>query len=150
MFKKFTRGTLCLIMLFVAAFTVSSCDKLGICTTSDVLQKDSTFIAKKFKELQNPEFKTVDELVYYQNDLKELYTNDSIFRTIPEASLREISGVVLKREGRLDKSLVVAEFKDNYDKVYKYLPEKKETHVDTIKPEYRDTVVNGKLYKIAK
>ena len=148
MFKKFIRGVLCLIMLSCVAFTVSSCDKLGIYTSSDVFQKDSTLIAKKFKALQNPEFKTVDELVYYQSDVKQDFTNDSIFKAIPETALREIAGVVLKREGRLDKLLIVGEYKDNYNKVYKYLPDKKEEEAsDTTKTTVKDTVVNGKIYR---
>lgn len=148
MFKKFIRGVLCLIMLSCVAFTVSSCDKLGIYTSSDVFQKDSTLIAKKFKALQNPEFKTVDELVYYQSNVKQDFTNDSIFKAIPETALREIAGVVLKREGRLDKLLIVGEYKDNYNKVYKYLPDKKEEEAsDTTKTTVKDTVVNGKIYR---
>ena len=148
MFKKFIRGVLCLIVLLCIAFTVSSCDKLGIYTSSDVMQKDSILIAKKFKALQNPEFKTVDDLVYYQTDVKQDFTNDSIFKVIPEDALREIAGVVLKREGHLDKSAVVEEYKENYDKVYKYLPDKKKEEAnDTTKTTVKDTVVNGKIYR---
>ena len=139
---------LCLIMLSCMAFTVSSCDKLGIYTSNDVMQKDSILITKKFKALQNPEFKTVDELVYYQSDVKQDFTNDSIFKAIPETALREIAGVVLKREGHLDKLLIVGEYKDNYDKVYKYLPDKKQEEAsDTTKVTTKDTVVNGKIYR---
>ena len=148
MFKKFIRGVLCLIMLSCMAFTVSSCDKLGIYTSNDVMQKDSILITKKFKALQNPEFKTVDELIYYQNDVKQDFTNDSIFKAIPQTALREIAGVVLKREGHLDKLLIVGEYKDNYDKVYKYLPDKKQEEAsDTTKVTTKDTVVNGKIYR---
>ena len=148
MFKKFIRGVLCLIMLSCMAFTVSSCDKLGIYTSNDVMQKDSILITKKFKALQNPEFKTVDELIYYQNDVKQDFTNDSIFKAIPETALREIAGVVLKREGHLDKLLIVGEYKDNYDKVYKYLSGKKQEEAsDTTKVITKDTVVNGKIYR---
>ena len=151
MFKKFIRGVLCLIMLSCVAFTVSSCDKFRIYTSNDVLEKDSVLIAKKFKALQNPEFKTVDELVYYQSDVKQNFTNDSIFRTIPEQALREIAGVVLKREGFLDKSVIVGEYKDNYDKVYKYLPDKKQEEAkDTTKVTVKDTVVNGKIYRFVR
>ena len=148
MFKKFIRGVLCLIMLSCVAFTVSSCDKFRIYTSNDVLEKDSVLIAKKFKALQNPEFKTVDELIYYQNDVKQDFTNDSIFKAIPETALREIAGVVLKREGHLDKLLIVGEYKDNYNKVYKYLPDKKKGEAsDTTKVTTKDTIVNGKIYR---
>ena len=111
-------------------------------------------IAKEFKALQNPEFKTVDEMVSYVSDLKQSYTADSIFRTIPEENLREIAGVVLKREGYLDKSLIVEEYKENYDKVYKYLPDKKkEETIDTTTSVSKDTSyinVHGKIYKLLK
>ena len=90
MFKKFIRGVLCLIMLSCVAFTVSSCDYFEFGKTSKILEKDSLLIAKEFKALQNPEFKTVDEMVSYTSDLKQSYTADSIFRTIPEENLREI------------------------------------------------------------
>ena len=148
MFKKFIRGVLCLIMLSCVAFTVSSCDYAEFGKTSKILEKDSLLIAKEFKALQNPEFKTVDELVYYQTDVKQDFTNDSIFKAIPETALREIAGVVLKREGHLDKLLIVGEYKDNYDKVYKYLPDKKQEEAsDTTKVTTKDTVVNGKIYR---
>ena len=154
MFKKFIRGVLCLIMLSYMAFTVSSCDKLGIYTSNDVMQKDSILITKKFKALQNPEFKTVDEMVSYTSDLKQSYTADSIFRTIPEENLKEIAGVILKREGYLDKSMIVAEYKENYNKVYKYLPDKeKEETIDTTTNESKDTIyvsLHGKVHKLVK
>ena len=111
-------------------------------------------IAKEFKALQNPEFKTVDEMVSYVSDLKQSYTADSIFRTIPEENLKEIAEVVLKREGYLDKSLIVEEYKENYDKVYKYLPDKKkEEAIDTTTSESKDTTyisLHGKVYKLVK
>ena len=154
MFKKFIRGVLCLIMLSCVAFTVSSCDYFEFGKTSKILEKDSLLIAKEFKALQNPEFKTVDEMVSYTSDLKQSYTADSIFRTIPEESLREIAEVVLKREGYLDKSLIVEEYKENYDKVYKYLPDKKkEETIDTTTSVSKDTSyinVHGKIYKLLK
>lgn len=154
MFKKFIRGVLCLIMLSCVAFTVSSCDYVEFGKTSKILEKDSLMIAKEFKALQNPEFKTVDEMVSYVSDLKQSYTADSIFRTIPEENLKEIAGVVLKREGYLDKSLIVEEYKENYDKVYKYLPDKKkEETIDTTTSVSKDTSyinVHGKIYKLLK
>ena len=154
MFKKFIRGVLCLVMLSCVAFTVSSCDYVEFGKTSKILEKDSLMIAKEFKALQNPEFKTVDEMVSYVSDLKQSYTADSIFRTIPEENLREIAGVVLKREGYLDKSLIVEEYKENYDKVYKYLPDKKkEETIDTTTSVSKDTSyinVHGKIYKLLK
>ena len=154
MFKKFIRGVLCLVMLSCVAFTVSSCDYVEFGKTSKILEKDSLLIAKEFKALQNPEFKTVDEMVSYVSDLKQSYTADSIFRTIPEENLKEIAGVVLKREGYLDKSLIVEEYKENYDKVYKYLPDKKkEETIDTTTSVSKDTSyinVHGKIYKLLK
>ena len=154
MFKKFIRGVLCLVMLSCVAFTVSSCDYVEFGKTSKILEKDSLMIAKEFKALQNPEFKTVDEMVSYVSDLKQSYTADSIFRTIPEENLKEIAGVVLKREGYLDKSLIVEEYKENYDKVYKYLPDKKkEETIDTTTSVPKDTSyinVHGKIYKLLK
>ena len=154
MFKKFIRGVLCLIMLSCVAFTVSSCDYFEFGKTSKILEKDSLMIAKEFKALQNPEFKTVDEMVSYVSDLKQSYTADSIFRTIPEENLKEIAGVVLKREGYLDKSLIVEEYKENYDKVYKYLQDKKkEETIDTTTSVSKDTSyinVHGKIYKLLK
>ena len=154
MFKKFIRGVLCLVMLSCVAFTVSSCDYVEFGKTSKILEKDSLMIAKEFKALQNPEFKTVDEMVSYVSDLKQSYTADSIFRTIPEENLKEIAGVVLKREGYLDKSLIVEEYKENYDKVYKYLPDKKkEETIDTTTSVSKDTSyinVHGKIYKLVK
>ena len=154
MFKKFIRGVLCLVMLSCVAFTVSSCDYVEFGKTSKILEKDSLMIAKEFKALQNPEFKTVDEMVSYVSDLKQSYTADSIFRTIPEENLKEIAEVVLKREGYLDKSLIVEEYKENYDKVYKYLPDKKkEETIDTTTSVSKDTSyinVHGKIYKLLK
>ena len=154
MFKKFIRGVLCLVMLSCVAFTVSSCDYVEFGKTSKILEKDSLMIAKEFKALQNPEFKTVDEMVSYVSDLKQSYTADSIFRTIPEENLKEIAEVVLKREGYLDKSLIVEEYKENYDKVYKYLPDKKkEETIDTTTSMPKDTSyinVHGKIYKLLK
>lgn len=154
MFKKFIRGVLCLIMLSCVAFTVSSCDYFEFGKTSKILEKDSLLIAKEFKALQNPEFKTVDEMVSYVSDLKQSYTADSIFRTIPEENLKEIAGVVLKREGYLNKLLIVEEYKENYDKVYKYLPDKKkEETIDTTTNVPKDTSyinVHGKIYKLLK
>ena len=154
MFKKFIRGVLCLIMLSCMAFTVSSCDYFEFGKTSKILEKDSLLFAKEFKALQNPEFKTVDEMMSYTSDLKQSYTADSIFRTIPEENLKEIAGVVLKREGYLNKSLIVEEYKENYDKVYKYLPDKKkEETIDTTTNVSKDTSyinVHGKIYKLVK
>lgn len=154
MFKKFIRGLLGLIMLLCMAFTVSSCDYFRFGKTSTLLEEDSIMFAKQFKAIQNPEFKTVDEMISYVSDLKQSYTADSIFRTIPEENLKEIAGVVLKREGYLDKSMIVAEYKENYNKVYKYLPDKeKEETIDTTTSESKDTIyvsLHGKVHKLVK
>ena len=89
----------------------------------------------------------------------DAYINDSILTSIPRGTFEQISKVVIGRGGVSTKADIIIEYLKNNGPVYQYLKPDDEDiaevkHLEPIATDTtntsKDTVINGKLYRMQK
>lgn len=66
-------------------------------------------------DLANPTFDLVADAIDCQEITKDVYSVDSIFRTMPQSILRKVADVCINKSGSTDKKQIVQEFNKNKD-----------------------------------
>jgi len=121
--KNFFYGCLIVVIAVVlslaANFGLSSCDNPVISKMTTSVEKAD--IASCLDSIVNPQFTTFSEVVNYKENLLENKNIDSVFFSIPDAQLRNVIGVLMKKKGLFNKSDIVHEYINGKD-VYKNLP----------------------------
>ena len=120
--KKFLYG--CLIVLIAAALSVaanvalSSCDNPVLKTTPKVKTAD---VQLCLDSIVNPVLDSYSEVLELQEELKTNAFIDSVFCSIPKATLRNVSSVILKKMHYVTKDDIVSEWLTNRQ-IYDNLP----------------------------
>ena len=96
----------------------------------DTAVEDTICVASMVEDYLNPQFSTVNELVQFRKEVVEEYEIDSIFCSLPEATLKNVASVLIRKYGIVDKRSVVEEYRANIS-VYDNLPTTQQT---TTKP----------------
>jgi hypothetical protein len=114
--KTFVKVMLLLLMTVVCGNTLSSCERergriKQIMDPQEMRAQDSMLVVKIIRDGINPSFNSVNELILFRTQLLENAKNDSMFKTIPETILRDIGDMCIHKYNRVDKMLVLKEYK---------------------------------------
>lgn len=159
--KKFISG-LFLVLLTVLLSVVCT---LAIQTYVLPIQTDDERVWEianlAIEDAQNPTFTSVDESMAYYEQLVDGEITDSFIVSIPRETYKQISTVVIGREGKCVRKDILSEYLRNYNPVYQYLAPDEPQNNDEIQvgdqkavkvnPDTlpkSDTVINGQLYKV--
>lgn len=112
-------------------------------------------VSEAVTQVINPTFKSVGDVFQFREREAEQDSIDATFFSIPPDVLTNIAQVVIGRDGEANKKSIVKEYNDRYRQVYKYLPPNPPATAvpETIKTPpsiERDTVINGRVFKIIK
>lgn len=108
---------------------------------------DSVLTDIRVSEAMNPAFLSVNEVLVFQEKLKEDYSNDSVFRSIPKDVLVNVCNVLLANDGNITKKSVVEEFRQHsniYNNIQPQPSKLEHTITDTV---VNDTAVRLESYK---
>ena len=107
---KFIKGILAFFMLiaaFLGVMSVTSCSK------KPLSQYDKNNIVKVVEEHNNPVMSSYDEVLSFQNVIKENYKIDEQFRSMPHDILENVVTVCLNKQTTVTKKEIVAEYLAN-------------------------------------
>ena len=141
----------CIIVLFMAALVVTSCDhqserKQQIRTER---RNDSVYIARTIDEALNPTFDNVQEICKYKERCAEESCTDSIFINMPYETFINVATVVYNRDGSLTKNAVITEYLHGKT-IYDNLQRKQLREDDIYEKHTVDTIIDGKYFQLVK
>lgn len=166
-----------LIGVYIITFLIAMCTAVIMCacstgnpwkTDSSKTGADSALVAEYIDHVTNPEFVNVREVLDFRLRTIENYQVDSLIMAIPEDVLINVASVVLKKYGKVTKPDIAEEFRANQT-VYNNLPSpqnspiinnptEQKTQLEAVPTRVeepsssvtisKDTVINGKKYKI--
>lgn len=166
-FGKFLGGYL-IILLLTAVTLMTACKESPWSNPNHDTACDSVMVSQSVDAYVNPQFTSVEEVLDFRQQMHENFTVDSIFRTMPEQVLNNVSSVLLKKSSTIDKKSIVEEYRAN-STVYDNLPvpqqsnattqeidlgstdlgsRQNETNVISTSYQYRTDTINGKPVKI--
>ena len=130
---------------------------------------DSVLVAQYIDRVSNPTFINTNEVITFRNRLIENVSVDSLITALPEKTLVNVAGVVINKFGTATKLQIADEYRANRS-VYENLPKidtspqqsitsKENTQMEDATTRvgtspkvtsvtFRDTVINGKKYKV--
>ena len=137
-------------------------EKEMICST------DSMITANVIAKMSNPEFKSVSEVIIFRDQLQENEQTDSIFMALPAGVLRDVTNVLLNKNGTATKLTIVNEYLDNQSVYNNLSPKQSQSNENAEEVKIRndtsatkilenrvelteiDTVINGQKAKVKK
>lgn len=126
-----------IVVAAVASCSLSSCGKMPWDKKSQTLEETiDSLVNAKIKETVNPVFYSVDEAIVYQELTRDGNKIDSAFNAMPYDILKNVSHVLIKKNGTATKKEIVMESQNHKD-VYPNLPK-------TPDPITEDSVVKTK------
>lgn len=157
-----------LTLAVVGACTLTSCDKLVSYPDNYDTANDSVLVAQQVEAIANPVFETVKEVILYRYQADQGAKIDSIFSALTDEQVKNVSTVVINRDGCATKKSIVEEYRAN-NTVYDNLPtasqsanvsqkvdlsstdlgnRRDESDVISTSYQYRTDTINGKPVKI--
>lgn len=157
-----------LTLIVVGACTLTSCDRLVSYPDNYDKASDSVLVAQQVEAIANPVFETVKEVILYRYQADQGATIDSIFSALTDEQVKNVSTVVINRDGCATKKAIVEEYRAN-NTVYDNLPtasqsanvsqkvdlsstdlgnRRDESDVISTSYQYRTDTINGKPVKI--
>lgn len=166
---------LSIFALLISGFCLYSMQNSNIATSDDTEYVDSLATAT-VQNMINPLFSSVDEVLVYRDLSVEGNVIDLEFNDMPESILKNVAGVIIKREGHASKRSIIYEYRAN-KQVYDNLPATQKNETSTLETveqksassmegnsvtkvdspaapadetrfQQRDTTINGKTYKM--
>ena len=107
---NFIKGILAFFMLIAAFLGVMS---VISCSKKPLSQYDKNNIVKVVEEHNNPVMSSYDEVLSFQNIIKENYKIDEQFRSMPSDILENVVTVCLNKQTTVTKKEIVAEYLAN-------------------------------------
>lgn len=130
----------CAMIMVVAAVgscSLSSCGKMPWSKKAPSMEETiDSLVNAKVKQTVNPTFYSVDEVAVYQELTRDGNKIDSVFNAMPYDILKNVSHVLINKNGTATKKEIVMELLNHKD-VYKNLPK-------TPEPITEDSIVNTK------
>ena len=105
----------------VGGCTLTSCDRLVSYPDNYDKASDSVLVAQQVEAIANPVFETVKEVILYRYQADQGATIDSIFSALTDEQVKNVSTVVINRDGCATKKSIVEEYRAN-NTVYDNLP----------------------------
>lgn len=150
-----------LLLVGMIMMLISSCDNLPWSHSNNYDTSDTTYVAEYVESIQNPSLVNVPEVLKLQRSMQEIASVDSAFMAMPAEVVKNVSSVLLKKNGQVKKKDVVDEFRLHKD-IYTALPSATPKKVDTTATDlgdrrnkvistsysFRTDTVNGKPVKI--
>lgn len=125
------------VVAAVASCSLSSCGKMPWSKKAPSMEETiDSLVNAKVKKTINPTFYSVDEVTVYQELTRDGNKIDSVFNAMPYDILKNVSHVLIKKNGTTTKKEIVTEFTSHKD-IYPNLPK-------TPDPIIEDSVVNVK------
>ena len=125
------------VVAAVASCSLSSCGKMPWSKKAPSMEETiDSLVNAKVKKTVNPTFYSVDEVAVYQELTRDGNKIDSVFNAMPYDILKNVSHVLIKKNGTTTKKEIVMEFTSHKD-IYPNLPK-------TPDPITEDSVVKTK------
>ena len=154
--------TVWIILSCIGVMLLSFASSLGYhyyADNANPAQKDSIYVVSEDTLADNPAMMSVEEVLQNHREFCNDVYYDSVYLSIPEEILINVTKVVIGRFGKATVPDIVQEYLKNFQSLYRYLPTPAQSipeepaiapqvH-DTIKiPATKDTVINGEHFKI--
>lgn len=157
-----------LTLAVVGVCILTSCDRLVSYPDNYDKASDSVLVAQQVEAIANPVFETVKEVILYRYQADQGAKIDSIFSALTDEQVKNVSTVVINRDGCATKKAIVEEYRAN-NTVYDNLPtasqsanvsqkvdlsstdlgnRRDESDVISTSYQYRTDTINGKPVKI--
>lgn len=159
---KIVALVLSVFAVLLSGYTLAMQNNLVPTTQGDKYECVDSLVATNVQNIINPLFGTTDEVLSFRLATAEGNLIDSEFNEMPEDILKNVAGVLIKREGPVSKRAIIYEYRSN-KQVYDNLPNKLSSNspsstegdsvrkpVDQIQYSQHDTTIDGKMYKIHK
>ena len=106
-------------------------------------QEKASIVQLSVEQATTPTFDNVDSFVNYTIDYREKARFVDICNTLSLKELKEMSKVILQREGYIDYKLLLREYDTSYQRVYRYLNNENEdvSGLESTGPNKNDTIV---------
>ena len=128
-FGKFLGGYLTILLLTAVAL-MTACKESPWSNPNHDTACDSVTVSQTVDAYVNPQFTSVEEVLDFRQQMHENFTIDSIFRTMHEQVLNNVSSVLLKKSGTIDKKSIIEEYRTN-STVYDNLPVPQQSNATT-------------------
>lgn len=106
-------------------------------------QEKASIVQLSVEQATTPTFDSVDSFVNYTIDCREKTRFVDVCNTLSLKELKEMSKVILQREGYVDYKLLLKEYDTSYQRVYRYLNNENEdvSVSESACPNKNDTIV---------
>lgn len=126
-----------MVVAVVGSCSISSCGKMPWSKKAPSMEETiDSLVNAKVKKTVNPTFYSVDEVTVYQELTRDGNKIDSVFNAMPYDILKNVSHVLIKKNGTTTKKEIVTEFTSHKD-IYPNLPKTPDSITE-------DSVVNAK------
>ena len=106
-------------------------------------QEKASIVQLSVEQATTPTFDNVDSFVNYTIDYREKARFVDVCNTLSLKELKEMSKVILQREGYIDYKLLLREYDTSYQRVYRYLNNENEdvSSSESASSDKNDTIV---------
>ena len=106
-------------------------------------QEKASIVQLSVEQATTPTFDSVDSFVNYTIDYREKARFVDVCNTLSLKELKEMSKVILQREGYIDYKLLLKEYDTSYQRVYRYLNNENGdvSSLESAGPNKNDTIV---------
>lgn len=106
-------------------------------------QEKASIVQLSVEQATTPTFDNVDSFVNYTIDYREKARFVDVCNTLSLKELKEMSKVILQREGYVDYKLLLKEYDTSYQRVYRYLNNENRdvSTLESAGPNKNDTIV---------
>lgn len=89
--------------------------------SDEITNEDVEYVASCLEKLSNPEFNSPESFMLWATHQRNTYQQDSIIRSLSHETLMRIADVVQNKYNKITPQLVTEEYRESYNKVYKYM-----------------------------
>lgn len=106
-------------------------------------QEKASIVQLSVEQATTPTFDNVDSFVNYTIDCREKTRFVNVCNNLSLKELKEMSKVILQREGYIDYKLLLKEYDTSYQRVYRYLNNENEdvSNLESASHDKNDTIV---------
>ena len=144
---KWIKSVLTTLLVMITVFmgiSISSCThKSGRMSRA---QRDSVNVNAAIKQMSNPTVSSIEDAVNLQQDALSAYTEDSIFRSMSQTSLKSVVIVLLNKQTTVTRKDIIDEYRLNKN-VYDNLNPIPPKH-EVIKTEETDSSSSYKIEQL--
>lgn len=110
--KEFLKKPLMWAMFLMATLLVS-CQYVGAPEETEEPENDSAWLYEELQQVTNPTFSSLEEIMVYRQSMIDANTTDSIFVSLSDPIIRNVTAVVLKNYKEVSKASIVDEYLRN-------------------------------------